>query len=97
MTTHKTEEFPWGRVIEQIKYNFDGDVMTVTKYHPHTGDSWTITNEIDNDLIRFHCDELNESSRCVKSLVISWFAYKSLGLNHGALASGIVRALNIKP
>lgn len=92
----KSEKFPWGKVIENITLDFDGQVMEVTKYHPRKRDGCTITKEIDTTKIEFDCEELGQSSENIFHLVLAWIAFKhTKSHNQGALVAGIIRALQI--
>jgi hypothetical protein len=80
-----SDRFVWGQVIERFEYDFDGLTMNVTKYHPR--------NEGDN--ILYHCEELRQSTETIFELLISFIAYKRLGLNQHALVAGISKALEL--
>jgi hypothetical protein len=85
-----------GKVIEKFTYNFDGEVMEVTKFHPRISEGCTITKKIDEDKIMYHCEELHEHCSSLQYMILSWITYKNLGHNNGALTSGISKALEIK-
>ena len=89
-------KFSWGRVIETFEYDFDGEKMEVTKFHPWKVDNGRILTGIpDETEIYYHCDELSESVESLHYLLIAWIARKNLGLNHGALVHGIAKALDV--
>lgn len=94
----KSKKFTWGRLLEEFEYNFDGEVMRVTKYHPWIVDIGGAirTGESNKNLIMYHCEELSESRDCILSLIISWIAHKRLGLNQHALVGGVCRALRLE-
>lgn len=90
-------KFPWGRVLTRFVYDFDGDVMEVVKFHPWKTDGCTVlTGNPDETLVRYHCEELHESSDSLQALLLSWMAHKNLGLNQGALVQGIAKALGLR-
>lgn len=91
----KSEKFPWGKVIENITLDFDGQVMEVVKYHPRKRDGYTITKEIDSTKIEFCCEEINQSGTNIFHLVLAWIAYKHIGSNQNDLVAGIIRALKL--
>lgn len=89
-------KFNWGKVIETFDYNFDGDAMTVTKFHPWKREGSAVLSGVpDATVVQFHCEELHESSDSILGLIISWIANKKLGLNQYALVAGCCRALGI--
>lgn len=86
------KKFPWGLVLEEMTFDFDGEVFEVTKYlpkkcSPHTGPEETPS---------YHCQEIHRSSDSLKMLLIYWLTFKQLGNNQDQLARGIGRALEIK-
>lgn len=91
-------KFSWGRVLERFEYDFDGEVMSVTKYHPWklAEDGFTCTREPNEAEVMYHCEELRESCDTLYALLISWIAHKRLGQNQHALVSGICRALAVE-
>lgn len=93
----KYKKFTWGSLLEEFEYNFDGEVMRVTKYHPWVVDvGGTIrTGESNKNSIMYHCEELSESADNIVALIISWLTYKCVGLNQHALVAGICRALRV--
>ncbi len=94
----KNSKFQWGKIIETFDYDFDGESVSIIKYHPNlysNGDSGRYTGK-HKDIIMFHCEQINESSDRFMSLLISWITAKQLGRNNGSLAAGICRALCIK-
>lgn len=91
------KKFAWGKVIDNFEYDFDGQVLTITKYHPWKRDGCTVLTGVENtEEIKYHCEELRESSNSLLHLVIAWIAFKNLGLNQHQLVYGICRALEIK-
>lgn len=82
-------KFPWGKVIDRLFLDFDGDMLEIVKYHPSRLSAPEGT-------IEFHIEDLHSSFGSVQSAVIAYIAYKNLGLNQYALVEGICRALEIK-
>jgi len=76
-------KFPWGHVIDILKYDFDGNTIDVTKYIDKDGNTL------------YHVEELHESFFNMDAMLISWIAWRRLGLNQRALVGGICRALEI--
>lgn len=100
-----TYKFPWGRVIERFKYNFDGDNVEIVKYHPHKrdekgfavyDDEYNRFQAIDTDKIEYHLEGHHVSCGSVEGCLIYWMAEKHLGLNNHSLVAGICRALDVK-
>ena len=90
-------KFSWGKVISRSTYDFDGTVMNVVKYHPWKLDGCTIlTGQPDETKIEFSCEEINESCENLYYLIISFIAFKNLGLNQHTLVAGIGRSLCLK-
>lgn len=91
------KQFSWGRVIETFHYNFDGQVMVVTKYHPwkQSLSGKSIRGEASTH-IEYHCEELRMASDNIQHLIIAWIAQKNIGLNQQALVHGVCRALGIE-
>lgn len=88
--------FPWGKVIDRLTFDFDGETLEVTKYHPwKTRECEVRTGDPNLDEIAFHVQEIRQSFDNVYAAVIAWVAFKHLGHNQNALASGICRALAI--
>jgi len=89
-------KFSWGRVLDKFDYDFDGDVMEVTKFHPWKSDGCTVlTGNHDEALICYHCEELSESADSLQYLLLSWISHKNLGLNQRALVCGVAKAMGI--
>lgn len=86
-------KFPWGKVIETFDYNFDGQIMTVVKYHP-----WTdgYCKRFSPELVEYSCEEISQSAESLFSLIIAWMVYRKLGSNQQALTSGICRMLKLE-
>ena len=90
-------KFTWGKVIDRFTYDFDGEIMDVVKYHPwKTRGCEVCVGRPNMEEINFHNEELHASFLTIHGLLITWIAYKRLGLNQHALAYGICRALDIK-
>lgn len=87
--------FTWGKVIDRFEYDFDGVTMEVTKYHPRKSVGVTVTQEIDESKVEYHCEELREAANSVFELLISFIARKKLGYNQHALVAGVCRALDL--
>ena len=87
------KKFPWGHIAEEFTFNFDGEIMEVVKYYPQQDTSFG--RKIDTTTILYSCAEISQSSHCLFALVISWIAYKKLGLNQGPLVQGISKALEL--
>ena len=77
------KQFPWGSVIDRLKYDFDGVSLDVTKYVDKQGQTL------------YHVEELHASFYGMDSMLIAWIAYRRLGLNQHNLVGGICRALEI--
>lgn len=91
-------KFTWGEPIQTFEYDFDGEIMTVIKYHPWKTEGCTmLTGQPDKSEILYSCKELSESCDSLQSLVISWIARKNLGHNQHGLVAGVTRALGIFP
>ena len=89
-------EFPWGIVIDYFEYNFDGQVMNVTKYNPWNVNGCTLLVGSPNEsVVNYHCEELSESSSSLQYLLLAWMTYKNLGLNQHALIHGVAKAIGI--
>lgn len=88
-------KFVWGKEIERFEYDFDGDKVEVVKYYPREYKNCSPTGSF-LDTPAYHIEELRESSNSLQHMLIAYIAYKNLGLNNGALVSGICRALEIK-
>lgn len=89
-------KFTWGIVLERYRYDFDGQIMEVIKFNPWKQDGVRIlTGQPDEYSIRYHCDEINESSDSLQYLLLSWIAHKNLGQNQYPLVIGISKALGI--
>lgn len=84
-------KFMLGEVINVFRYNFDGQELEIVKYYPRID-----SRAIDITRTMYACEEIREHSDSLMQLVISWIAYKNLGLNEGSLVAGICRALEIK-
>jgi hypothetical protein len=91
----KSEKFPWGKVIETIVLNFDGQIMTIVKYHPRIAERCVLTLEIDETKVKYSCEEIGHSADNIFHLVLIYMAIKHLGHNQDALVQGIARALQI--
>jgi hypothetical protein len=86
--------FTWGRVLHVFEYDFDGEVLYVTKYHPWKRQGCTVLRgQVDTETIEYHCEETSESAPSLYPLLISWLAYKRLGHNQHGLVPGLCRAL----
>ena len=89
------KRFPWGKVIKMFEYDFDGDTVEITKYHPWKREG-CFAKEPDESKVEFHCEELRQSSTSIQGIIISWIAKKNLGLNQASLVAGACRALGVK-
>lgn len=90
------KKFNWGRVIAVFDYDFDGSVMEVVKFHPWKRDGCTVlSGSPDDGITQYHCEELHESSDSLQYLLLSWIAYKNLGLNQRALVRGLAKAIGV--
>ena len=87
--------FPWGQIIKEFTLDFDGEVMSVTKYHPKVYANGASTRAIDETAVEYHCAEISRSDSSLYALLLYWLATKQLGLNQGPLVVGICRALQI--
>lgn len=88
--------FTWGQVLDKFEYDFDGEVMQVTKYHPWKREDCTVlTGQPNLEVVEYHCEELHESATSLQYLLLAWMAYKNLGLNQHALVAGVSRALGV--
>ena len=91
-----SKAFPWGRVIDHLSFDFDGETLEVTKYHP-----WKVrecevqTGDPNLEEISFHVQDVRQSFDNVYAAVVAWITFKHLGHNQTALASGVCRALTI--
>lgn len=83
-------KFPWGKVIDYLQLDLDGDKVEVIKYYAKICNKQEWESEPS-----YHIEELHASYNNVQSAIIGYIAYKSLGLNQHALISGICRALCI--
>jgi len=90
------KKFSWGKVLDCFEYDFDGDMLSVTKYHPFKYENNCAINGQFSDEINYHVEEMHESFNSMHSMLIAWVTYKNLGYNNGALAAGKCRALEIK-
>jgi hypothetical protein len=88
-------DFPWGEVIDKFEYDFDGEVFSVTKYHPYISANCVRIIKIDKSKEYYHCEEIHEGDTSLFRLLISWMTYKKLGINNCSLSYGIARALYI--
>ena len=93
--SQKQKGFSWGRVLGTFFFDFDGELMSVVKYHPYIYEDHVSTGSVDTTMVRYHCDEISRSSSSLKLLVIHWMAQHTVGLNSAGLAEGIGRALNL--
>jgi len=91
-----TTKFPWGRVLREFTIDFDGQLMSVTKFHPWVYRNCNSTGKPDPNTIHYHCEEIGRSDSSLQRLIIAWMATQNLGLNQYALVEGISRALDIK-
>ena len=82
----KNKKFPFGEVIDQFEYDFDGIKMEVVKYVSNCG----------NNKVLYHCDEINQSYGSLFSLVTCWIAKKHLELSNRNF-DDILISLEIKP
>ena len=89
----KSQKFPWGKVIETIVLNFDGQVMTIVKFHPRIVEDCILTLEIDETKVEYSCEEISHTTDNIFHLVLIYMAIKHLGYNQDALVQGIARAL----
>jgi hypothetical protein len=89
-------KFTWGAVLDVFDYDFDGEVMKVTKYHPWKRQGCTVlSGQPNTEVVEYHCEELHVSAESLQYLLLEWLAYKNLGLNQHALVAGVSRALGI--
>lgn len=86
-------KFPWGKVVDYLQIDLDGDKLEVVKYYGNVGGGAIKTY---NGIPSYHIEVLHASYNTVQSALIAYMAYKSLGLNQHTLVSGICRALEIK-
>jgi hypothetical protein len=92
------KRFPWGSVIQQFDYDFDGERLDVVKFHPWRSEDGQVLGATPNESeVMFHNEELQESFDTLHGLLIAWVVYKRLGDDDRSLAQGIIRALDIKP
>ena len=103
--TYMYAKFPWGKVLDRMSYDFDGQKFEVTKFYGHKFDEKghsvmdpvrLNSQLIDESVVLYHCDEISQSAESLFGLLIAWITYKQLGLNNGALVAGIARALLLK-
>lgn len=87
--------FPWGKVIKRFSYDLDGSVMDVVKYHPWVYRNCVSTRDVNEDVVYFSCEEINQSSDSIFKLILAWIAYRNIGLNQDYLVDGIARALQL--
>jgi hypothetical protein len=93
----KHKRFSWGKVIEVFDYNFDGDVVYITKYHPWKEDSrGQLTKEWDTKQIMYNCEGISAHSSSMQVILLGWIAYNRSGLCEPSLVCGIARALRLK-
>ena len=85
-------KFPWGKVIDRLQLDLDGDKLEVVKYYPSKA---LHLNGGYETYVNYHVEELHSSYNNVQSAVIAYIAYKSLGNNQHTLVSGICRALGV--
>jgi len=88
-------KFVWGRVIDRLDLDFDGEQFEVTKYYPHKFVNGNHVRGEHEEKVCYHSEELHESNYNLYALTISMVARRHLGSNQHALVSGIVRALCI--
>lgn len=90
--------FTWGRIIARFVYDFDGETVEATKFHP-----WKLKGSSfqagypDETQIQFHCEALRASFSSIQELLIAWIVYKNLGHNQWPLIAGTCRALEVRP
>ena len=82
----KNKKFPFGEVIDQFEYDFDGVQMSVVKY---------ISN-CSHGKVLYCCEEISQSSESIYALVIAWITWQNLGNNQWSLVDGICKALEIR-
>ena len=91
-----SKAFPWGKVIQTFDFDFDTKHLEVIKYFPWESEDCTVkTGCPDLSRVCFSVPEMCQSFSSLDEAVLSWLVYSHLGLNQGALATGICRALNI--
>jgi len=88
-------KFPLGRVIETFVYDFDGVEVSIIKFHPWILEDGRITRKPDFDKIEYHCEEINQSSDSLITILLTWIVEHQLGRNQGALTQGIARMLKL--
>ena len=81
------KNYPWGKVIETIRFNIDGHELKIVKYHPD--------DSMDLSTIAYGCDEISQSADSMMQIILAWMVYKQLGMNQGALTQGIARMLKL--
>jgi hypothetical protein len=91
------KKFPWGKVLEIFEYDFDGKPLEIVKYHPWKSEGVSVkTGNPNEDETCYHIAAMSESFHSIDAALIGWIAHKNLGLNHGTLAAGVCRALNVR-
>lgn len=91
----KTNKFPWGRVIERFSLDFEATTLEVVKYHPTNLSAGSSHGLIDEDTTLYHVKAIRQSFPSLDEAVIAWITFRRLGLNQGALVTGIARALGL--
>lgn len=85
--------FAWGKVIDYISLDFDGQVMEIVKYHPYK--EFGRSKEIDESRTEYHCEELHASATTMFGIVLQYIVEKQLGHNQHQLVAGLFRMLEI--
>lgn len=91
-----SKRFSWGRVIDTLELDFDGEVLSVTKFHPYMPNTTGPNRPVDEQQVLFHCEALRESWPHLDALVLSWMVSRHVGRNESSLVRGLCRALNIE-
>lgn len=93
-----SKKFPWGKVIDYLNIDLDGNIIEIAKFHPFkSSGSGAVSRDIDYEKVLYHSKELHESWSSIYGLIISKIAHDKLGANEGSLVYGICRALEIEP
>jgi len=88
------KSFSWGKVLKVFDYDIDGKPLEVVKYHPWRTEGVSVkTGSHDESQTLYHIAAMSTSFHSMDAALIGWIAHKNLGLNNGALAEGVCRAL----
>lgn len=75
------KKFPWGRIINTFVYDFDGTEATIIKFYPWVYENGRITQKFDPKTVEYYCEEINESSDSLMTMIIAWMVRYQLWHN----------------